>query len=130
MFRTVSQTTVNYRGSSLSKGRAGPIHGGDRLPWVKVDWNGESTDNFAPLDSLDWQIHVYGEAMSEMRALCMERMLTLHVFPWQRQMRRAGLRQYAAYLVRPDGYVAVADATGGARAIAKYLDAFQLTPTM
>ncbi len=128
MFRTVSQTAVNYRGSSLSKGRAGPVHGGDRLPWVKVDWNGESTDNFAPLTSLDWQIHVYGEAMSEMRALCMERMLTLHVFPWQQEMRRAGLRRHAAYLVRPDGYVAVADATGGAKAIAKYLDVHQITP--
>jgi 2-polyprenyl-6-methoxyphenol hydroxylase-like FAD-dependent oxidoreductase len=32
MFRTVSQTVVNYRGSSLSEGRAGTIHGGDRSP--------------------------------------------------------------------------------------------------
>ena len=37
MFRTVSQTAVNYRGSSLSEGRAGTVHGGDRLPWVKTD---------------------------------------------------------------------------------------------
>ena len=37
MFRTVSQTAVNYRGSSLSEGRAGAVHGGDRLPWVKTD---------------------------------------------------------------------------------------------
>src|ERR1700731_1239118 len=36
MFRTVSQTGVNYRGSTLSDGRAGTVHGGDRLPWVKV----------------------------------------------------------------------------------------------
>jgi 2-polyprenyl-6-methoxyphenol hydroxylase-like FAD-dependent oxidoreductase len=35
MFRTVSQTAVNYRGSSLSEGHAGTVHGGDRLPWVK-----------------------------------------------------------------------------------------------
>src|SRR5207249_9237714 len=34
IFRTVSQTSVNYRGSSLSEGRAGAVHGGDRLPWV------------------------------------------------------------------------------------------------
>jgi hypothetical protein len=128
MFRTVSQTVVNYRGSSLSEGRAGPVHGGDRLPWVKVGWNGESTDNFAPLDSLDWQIHVYGEAMSEMRALSMERMVPLHVFPWRQEMKRVGLRRHAAYLVRPDGYVAVADAGGGATGIASYLDAHQITP--
>ena len=67
MFRTVSQTAVTYRGSSLSKGRAGKVHGGDRLPWVKTDLNGDVADNFAPLTSLDWQVHVYGDAAPELR---------------------------------------------------------------
>jgi 2-polyprenyl-6-methoxyphenol hydroxylase-like FAD-dependent oxidoreductase len=58
MFRTVSQTAVNYRGSSLSEGRAGAVHGGDRLPWVKMDWNEEYRDNIATLTSVDWEIHV------------------------------------------------------------------------
>src|SRR5271156_6041241 len=58
LFRTVSQTAVNYRGSSLSEGQAGTVHGGDRLPWVKTDLNGVDTDNFAPLTSVDWQVHV------------------------------------------------------------------------
>jgi 2-polyprenyl-6-methoxyphenol hydroxylase-like FAD-dependent oxidoreductase len=128
MFRTVSQTAVNYRGSSLSEGRAGAVHGGDRLPWVKVDGGGKGTDNFAPLTSLDWQMHVYGEAMPPMRTLCNERRLPLHVFPWRTEMERAGLRRNAAYLVRPDGYVALADGEGRAATIAAYLDAGQLTP--
>lgn len=128
MFRTVSQTAVNYRGSSLSQGRAGAVHGGDRLPWVKMDWHDEYRDNFAPLTSLDWQIHVYGEAMPEMRALCNKRRLSLHVFPWRPEMKRAGLRRNAAYLVRPDGYVALADAEGNAAWVVSYLDAHQLTP--
>ena len=34
MFRTISQIAIQYRGSSLSEGRAGEVHGGDRLPWV------------------------------------------------------------------------------------------------
>jgi 2-polyprenyl-6-methoxyphenol hydroxylase-like FAD-dependent oxidoreductase len=29
---TVSQTRVNYRRSELSQGKAGAVHGGDRLP--------------------------------------------------------------------------------------------------
>jgi 2-polyprenyl-6-methoxyphenol hydroxylase-like FAD-dependent oxidoreductase len=128
MFRTVSQTAVNYRGSSLSEGRAGEVHGGDRLPWVKMDWNSESQDNFAALTSLDWQIHVYGEAMPPMRAWCNERRLPLHVFPWRPEMKRAGLQRDAAYLVRPDGYVALADAEGSAATVASYLDARQLIP--
>ena len=130
MFRTVSQTAVNYRGSSLSEGRAGTVHGGDRLPWVKMDWNGEPKDNFAPLTSLDWQVHVYGEVMPEMQAVCKERRLRLQVFPWRPEMRRAGLRCNTAYLVRPDGYVAQADAGGSAVTVASYLDARQLTPAL
>jgi 2-polyprenyl-6-methoxyphenol hydroxylase-like FAD-dependent oxidoreductase len=127
MFRTVSQTTVNYRNSSLSQGRAGAVHGGDRLPWLKMDWNEQYRDNFAPLNSLDWQMHVYGEATPQMRALCDERSLTLHVFPWRPEMRRARLRRNAAYLVRPDGYVALADITGSATKLAAYLNARQIT---
>src|SRR5262249_39675380 len=57
LYRTVSQTNVNYRGSALSEGRLGPVQAGDRLPWVKIS----DTDNFAPLTALDWQVHVYGE---------------------------------------------------------------------
>jgi 2-polyprenyl-6-methoxyphenol hydroxylase-like FAD-dependent oxidoreductase len=127
MFRTVSQTAVNYRGSNLSEGRAGAVCGGDRLPWVKMDWNDEYRDNFAPLTSLDWQIHVYGKAIPAMETLCNERKLPLHAFPWRREMRRAGLRRNAAYLVRPDGYVALADAEGSPAKVASYLDAQQLT---
>ena len=37
MFRTVSQIAVNYRQSPLSEGRAGGVHGGDRLPWVRAE---------------------------------------------------------------------------------------------
>jgi hypothetical protein len=32
----------------------------------------------------------------------------LYVFPWNAEAKRAGLKRNAAYLVRPDGYVAVA----------------------
>jgi hypothetical protein len=126
MFRTVSQTAVNYRVSSLSEGRAGTVHGGDRLPWVMGASNG--ADNFAPLTSLDWQVHVYGGAAPEIEAVCKRRTLPLHVFPWRLEMGRAGLRRNAVYLVRPDGYVALADPEGGAARITSYLDARKLTP--
>ena len=128
MFRTVSQTAVNYRGSSLSEGRAGTVHGGDRLPWMKTDSNGIAGNNFAPLTSLAWQVHVYGDSAPEMQALCDARKLPLHIFPWRPEMHRAGLRPNATYLVRPDGYVALADSEGGSTAIASYLDARKLTP--
>jgi 2-polyprenyl-6-methoxyphenol hydroxylase-like FAD-dependent oxidoreductase len=127
MFRTVSQTAVNYRGSSLSEGRAGTIHGGDRLPWVKTDLNGTEKDNFGPLTSLDWQVHVYGDAAPEMRSVCDERKLRLHAFPWCPEMSRAGLVRNAVYLIRPDGYVGLANSEGSATAVKSYLDVRKFT---
>ncbi len=127
LFRAISQTAVNYRGSRLSEGRAGTVRGGDRLPWVKTELNGFS-DNFAPLTSLDWQVHVYGVAASEIQVMCEARKLSLRVFPWRAEMRRAGLRRNALYLLRPDGYVALANPEGRAAAVAAYLDTHQLAP--
>jgi 2-polyprenyl-6-methoxyphenol hydroxylase-like FAD-dependent oxidoreductase len=128
MFRTVSQTAVNYRGSSLSEGRAGAVHGGDRLPWVEPGLPAAGGDNFTPLDSVDWQVHVYGEASADIRIACAQRKLPLHVFAWRPAMRRTGLRRDAVYLVRPDGYIARADATGSAKALTGYLDVRKLRP--
>ncbi|HEX3470970.1 MAG TPA: FAD-dependent monooxygenase [Silvibacterium sp.] len=127
MYRTISQTEVNYRESSLSEGRAGAVHGGDRLRWVPVTLDGVERDNFAPLTSLDWQAHVYGEANPQVKAVCDERNIQLCVFPWRGEMGRAGLRRDAVYLLRPDGYVALADPEGNAMAIASYLDARRLS---
>ena len=58
-FRTISQIGISYRDSPLSEGGAGSVQGGDRLPWVETR---RQEDNFAPLASLAWQVHVYGEA--------------------------------------------------------------------
>ena len=119
-FRTVSQIQVNYRDSLLSRGSAGKLRGGDRLPWVKIG-QGEG-DNFAALASMDWQIHVYGETAPDMRSVADGRNIPLHIFSWDAGMKRAGLLRNAVYLVRPDGYIGFADAAGNASALGKYLN--------
>ena len=106
MFETLAQFGVNYRNSSLSVGTAGGVRGGDRLPWVQM---GPGQDNFAPLTLLKWQVHVYGEARCGVAEACAELQLPLYLFAWQPGMGRAGLKSAALYLIRPDGYVALAD---------------------
>jgi FAD binding domain/Aromatic-ring hydroxylase, C-terminal len=101
-FRVVSQTQIRYPDSSLSEGKAGGIHGGDRLPWVA------SLDNFAPLRSLGWQVHVYGDAGPHVTAAAERSGVKVHAFAWRAGARNVGLARNAAYLVRPDGYVALA----------------------
>jgi 2-polyprenyl-6-methoxyphenol hydroxylase-like FAD-dependent oxidoreductase len=124
LFRTVSQTQVNYHDSALSAGAAGKVRGGDRLPWVDF---GSGKDNFAPLTSLAWQVHVYGEARSVLTEACVELRLPLHVFAWQNAMRRAGLAKDALYLVRPDGYVALAEPSADPERLRHYFTGRGLT---
>jgi 2-polyprenyl-6-methoxyphenol hydroxylase-like FAD-dependent oxidoreductase len=116
LFRTVSQITLNYRGTPLSVGSAGHVHGGDRLPWVPS----EGTDNFAPLAAMIWQVHVYGTATPELVKWCADHNVELHVFAWKSPHQAAGLARDALYLLRPDTYVALADASGAPAAIDRY----------
>jgi 2-polyprenyl-6-methoxyphenol hydroxylase-like FAD-dependent oxidoreductase len=115
-FRTVSQTMLNYRGSLLSRGAAGDVQGGDRLPWAAFD----GVDNFAPLTGMDWQVHVYGSASNDLSAWCAAHKVALHAFSWKDAYRDAGLVRDALYLLRPDTYVALADGGGSASALDRY----------
>jgi 2-polyprenyl-6-methoxyphenol hydroxylase-like FAD-dependent oxidoreductase len=124
MFRTVSQTRINYRESPLSAGSAGDVHGGDRLPWA----GGADYDNFEPLEALDWQVHVYGEAGGALRDAARALGLPLHEFSWAEGAGEAGLERDALYLVRPDGYVALADADQDVGALRAHLSRFKIAP--
>jgi 2-polyprenyl-6-methoxyphenol hydroxylase-like FAD-dependent oxidoreductase len=116
LFRTVSQIMLNYRGGPLSRGAAGHVQGGDRLPWVRID----AADNFASLASMDWQVHVYGAAGTELSAWCRDHKVPLHVFGWRSEYEAAGLARDALYLLRPDSYVALADGAATPDALARY----------
>jgi 2-polyprenyl-6-methoxyphenol hydroxylase-like FAD-dependent oxidoreductase len=122
LFRTVSQITLNYRGGPLSKGEAGAVHGGDRLPWAPVAGH----DNFASLGAMQWQVHVYGTASQDLIAACAADGVPLHVFDWRPRHETAGLARDALYLLRPDSYVAMADRTGSPGAIRRYVEGLKV----
>jgi 2-polyprenyl-6-methoxyphenol hydroxylase-like FAD-dependent oxidoreductase len=130
IFRTVSQINVNYRASELSEGRTGKLRAGDRLPWLQFPDNPKSPypDNFAPLASLDWQVHIYSTWICpDIRRLSLQRKFAFHVFPWRPDLAASGLVENAVYFIRPDGYIAFADPPAKARTLAAYLDAQGLT---
>jgi 2-polyprenyl-6-methoxyphenol hydroxylase-like FAD-dependent oxidoreductase len=116
LFRTVSQITLNYRGGPLSQGSAGHVHGGDRLPWVVTG----DKDNFATLGAMTWQVHVYGKATGDLIGWCTRHNLPLHVIDWGSEHEGAGLARDALYLLRPDTYVALADASGAPDTLERY----------
>lgn len=94
-YRTVSQTRITYRNNIAASG----VQKGDRLPWI------ESVDNFAPLKSLSWQVHIYGDREKALEKFKAVSELAIHVFPWNEEMGKKGLQKDRAYLIRPDGYV-------------------------
>jgi 2-polyprenyl-6-methoxyphenol hydroxylase-like FAD-dependent oxidoreductase len=116
MFRTISQITLNYRDRPLSAGRAGVVHGGDRLPWVPAD----GADNHEPLNAMAWQVHVYGTARGSLGEWCAAHGVPLHVFAWTGAHGDAGLARDALYLMRPDTYVALAEGSGDPAALQQY----------
>lgn len=114
LFRTVSQVGLNYRGSNLSEGATEHIESGDRLPWLQF------ADNFAPLASLEWQLHVFGVPRGGVSEACAELGIALHTFEWTNEARVAGFEHAALYLIRPDGYVAVADPLADVAVLRRY----------
>ena len=122
IFRTISQIRIHYPDSPLSLGVAGEVHGGDRLPWTGVT----ESDNFQSLRSLDWQAHVYGEAQRGLETECRALNLPLHSFPWREKLKETGLKRDSLYLVRPDGYIAVASADQDTSKLRTLIEQFHL----
>jgi 2-polyprenyl-6-methoxyphenol hydroxylase-like FAD-dependent oxidoreductase len=116
LFRTVSQIMIHYRDGPLSEGTAGHVQGGDRLPWAPS----ARGDNFAPLREPVWQVHVYGNAGTDLDTWCRQHNLPLHRFDWSPEHEKAGLARGAAYLIRPDMYVALADSGAAASSLERY----------
>lgn len=123
-FGLISQAAIEYRASPISSGTAGKVSGGDRVPYVPAA-NG---DNFEPLRSLDWQVHVYGEVNAEFRAMLASTGIPVHAFAWSETAAKAGLQKDAAYLVRPDGHVALASPVQEAAGFQRYLAGLAIKP--
>lgn len=125
MFRTVSQIAVAYPKSALSAGEAGRVRGGDRMAWVETS----SGDNFEDLDPRSWHVQVHGQVRQTLKDWCAMNRVTLHEHRWTAAAERAGVKRNAAYLLRPDGYVALAVPGGSDRALERYFTARKLRPS-
>ena len=82
MFRTVSQTDDQLpRQRAQRRAQAGRCAAATGCRGCRS--RRRRGDNFAPLASLDWQVHVYGEGTAALAAACGARGVALHVFPWR-----------------------------------------------
>ena len=102
--------SVDAAEDALDAGRAGRVHGGDRLTWVPG----------ADVDDPEWRVRVHGAAAPDLARWCGQQGLRLHVCAWSPEAERVGLARDALYLVRPDGYVALADGQASVSTLAAF----------
>ena len=74
------------------------------------------------VQNMDWQVHVYGDIEEAFAAGCRELSLPFRIFDWSEVAENAGLKRDAAYLIRPDGHVALASSAQSVAKLRAFVD--------
>lgn len=107
VFQTVSQIGAGYPDSSLN-GLGSPCSGielraGQRLPWV----SGGDMDTHDPLPFPRWHIVRFVERADEKSTAAIGRNVPIRTYEYVEEAGAKGFVRDKAYLVRPDGHVAL-----------------------
>jgi len=130
-FRTISQTGIAYRESSLSKMLPGLPDGapraGDRFPWLRLRFlaNGPVEDLFQKLDDTRYNLIVTAQPAPSGVALGLGELLRIHAIPDDTQnaqeLARVRISGPAFYLLRSDGHIGLAGTRLEPDAVTRYL---------
>ncbi|HSP95127.1 MAG TPA: FAD-dependent monooxygenase [Thermoanaerobaculia bacterium] len=131
VFRTISQTGIQYRQSPLSQTLpglpdAGP-RAGDRFPWLRVELSadGPAEDLFQKLDDTRFNLVVIGQPAPAAGIPVLGDLLRTHVIPSDpandRDLERANIPRPSFYLLRPDCYVGLSGTRLEVDAVTRYV---------
>jgi 2-polyprenyl-6-methoxyphenol hydroxylase-like FAD-dependent oxidoreductase len=114
-FRTVSQTGIRYRNSSLSKSLKGlpetAPQKGDRFPWLQLKFapNGPIEDLFQNLSDMHFNLVLIDQPAPSEHALGFGDLFRTWAVPRDpandQELARVEISQPSFFLIRPDGYV-------------------------
>ena len=132
VFRTVSQIAIRYRQSPLSQTLPGLPEGaplaGERFPWMHLVLHpeGDAEDLYRHLDDTAFNLLLFGQPpFVAGRLERLGRLLALHAVPEHAEnvaaLARAKVPTPSAYLLRPDGHVALCGPRLDAERIERYL---------
>jgi 2-polyprenyl-6-methoxyphenol hydroxylase-like FAD-dependent oxidoreductase len=99
LFQTLSQTRIKYRDSAISEGHVGALYGGDRMPWTG--------DNFGHASTMRWHIQIFQHPNPDLEVEASRLGLPICQFPFSSLAKTNGVKEEAAYLVRPDCHIAL-----------------------
>jgi hypothetical protein len=131
VFRTISQTGINYRTSSLSENLKGlpsdAPQAGDRFPWLKLKFkaNGDVEELFERLDDTRFNLIVVGQPSPSANAFGLGGLVRSHVIPDDpandQELSRAHISGPSFYLLRPDGHVGLSGTQLDVSEVARYV---------
>jgi 2-polyprenyl-6-methoxyphenol hydroxylase-like FAD-dependent oxidoreductase len=114
-FRTISQTGIHYRNSTLSESLQGlpnsAPRAGDRFPWLRLKLrpDGSVEDLFQKLDDTRFNLIVIGQPTPLKEALGLGDLCPIYAIPANpindAELARAQIPQPAFFLLRPDGHI-------------------------
>jgi hypothetical protein len=116
-FMTLSQTGISYQKSPLSRTVAAAPEApqaGDRFPWLHLAFSGGGPleDVFQKMDDTRFTLLVFGQAGPAAGIAGFRDLVDVHVVPDTPEnvaaLSAVSINGPAYYLVRPDGYVALA----------------------
>ncbi|MGH8665670.1 MAG: FAD-dependent oxidoreductase [Burkholderiales bacterium] len=130
LFRTVSQIGIRYRASALSETlpdapRTAP-RAGDRFPWLKLKFQSGAAaeDMYERLDDTRFNLIVVGQPLPQPAALFAIDASAVHAViddPANNEvLERAGITVPCYFVLRPDGYIALAGGRLMAQDIERY----------
>ncbi|MEP9389060.1 FAD-dependent oxidoreductase [Mesorhizobium sp. KR9-304] len=128
-FRTVSQTGIGYRDSSLSKAidtlPASAPQSGDRFPWMHLELrpDGPAEDTFKAFEDRCFNLLAFGQSVPDGPGFgAIVKSWTVPTGPRNdAELARVGIPRLSFYLIRPDGHVGLCGTTADATAIRRYL---------
>ena len=130
-FRTVSQTGIHYRWSSLSRSTQTPPRDspqpGDRFPWLHLRFleNGPVEDSFQKLDDTRFNLIVVGQPAPAESGFGLDDLLGVFEIPADpvnnAELERVQIPWPSFYLVRPDGYIGLCGGRLDAGAVKAYV---------
>ncbi|NCD69122.1 FAD-dependent monooxygenase [Mucilaginibacter agri] len=127
-FKLLSQIGVNYKSSSLSKGKAGKIKGGLRLPYFHIDMDGRNRSIYQVIKEYSktpFTILVYQLDIIPLQSLN-KTLYTVIEIPYSidndKGLKRSGFSGAFMLLVRPDNYIGYIDGKVNIEAFNFYME--------